>query len=56
MKKIVALILARSGSKIINKIKKFKNKPLIYWTIDTAINLKNFMILFPVFEQNFKYF
>ena len=43
-KKIVALILARSGSKrIINKnIKKFKNKPLINWTIDTAIKSKKF--------------
>ena len=42
-KKIVALIPARSGSKIKNKnVKKFKNKPLINWTIDLAIKSKKF--------------
>jgi len=43
-KKILAIILARSGSKRIkNKnIKKFKNKPLINWTIDTAIKSNKF--------------
>lgn len=40
----IALILARSGSKRIkNKnIKKFKNKPLIYWTIKNIIKSKKF--------------
>ena len=39
MKKILALILARSGSKRIkNKnIKLLQNKPLINWTIDLAV-------------------
>ena len=33
----------RGQKRIINKnIKKFKNKPLIYWTIDTAIKSKKF--------------
>lgn len=43
-KKILGIILARSGSKRIkNKnIKKFKNKPLINWTIDTAIKSNKF--------------
>ncbi len=43
-KKILAIILARSGSKRIkNKnIKKLKNKPLIRWTIDRAIKSKKF--------------
>lgn len=40
----IALILARSGSKRIKKknIKKFKNKPLIYWTIKNIIKSKKF--------------
>lgn len=43
-KKILAIILARSGSKRIkNKnIKKLKNKPLIRWTIDRAVKSKKF--------------
>ncbi len=43
-KKILAIILARSGSKRIkNKnVKKLKNKPLIRWTIDRAIKSKKF--------------
>jgi|TARA_A100001035_G_scaffold265598_1_gene247887 CMP-N,N'-diacetyllegionaminic acid synthase len=43
-KKILAIILARSGSKRIkNKnIKKFNNKPLIHWTLDVAIKSKKF--------------
>lgn len=42
MKKILGLILARGGSKgIKNKnIKKFCNKPLIYWTINKALKSK----------------
>ena len=43
----IAIILARSGSKRIKKknIKKFKNKPLIYWTIKNIIKSKKFNIL-----------
>ncbi len=43
-KKILAIILARSGSKRIkNKnIKKLKNKPLIQWTIDRAVKSRKF--------------
>lgn len=42
MKKILGLILARGGSKgIKNKnIKRFCNKPLIYWTIKKALKSK----------------
>ena len=45
MKKILALILARSGSKRIkNKnIKLLQNKPLINWTIDLAVKSKVFI-------------
>lgn len=40
----VAIILARSGSKRIKKknIKLFKNKPIIYWTIQNIIKSKKF--------------
>ena len=41
-KKILAIIPARSGSKgVINKnIKKFNKKPLIYWSINSALKSK----------------
>ncbi len=40
----VAIILARSGSKRIKKknVKLFKNKPIIYWTIQNIIKSKKF--------------
>ena len=43
----VAVILARSGSKRIKKknVKLFKNKPIIYWTIQNVFKSKNFQKL-----------
>ena len=43
-KKNLFIILARKGSKRLREknLKKFKNKPLIFWTIEQAIRLKRY--------------
>ena len=53
MKKVVAIIPARSGSKRLAKnILRFNNKPLIIWTIEAA--LKSRMIDKIIVSSNCK--